>query len=185
VAAVYKELLKSYKPRNIGIYGCSAGGVLTAEATAWIEKEKLPAPGAIGIFCASAAGWTGGDSASVAPLLSGVMPAREDLAPPHPSVSNVAYFRDADANDPLVEPIHSPAMLAKFPPTLIITSTRDVALSSAVYTHTQLAKLGVDAELHVWEGLVHGFFTTEPDLPETREAWDVVTKFFDKRLGVD
>jgi hypothetical protein len=32
--ASYRELLKRYKPKNIGIYGCSAGGALTAETAA-------------------------------------------------------------------------------------------------------------------------------------------------------
>jgi epsilon-lactone hydrolase len=152
VTAVYKELLKTYKPQNIGIYGCSAGGVLTAQAVAWIAKENLPAPGAVGIFCASAAGWSGGDSGYVALPLDGVMPSREDIGPPHPSVSNAAYFSEADFTDPMVEPIRSKAVLAKFPPMLIVTSTRDLAMSPAVHTHAQLVKLGVDAELHVWEG---------------------------------
>jgi acetyl esterase/lipase len=183
VAAVYKALLQTYKPKNIGIYGCSAGGVLTAEATAWIAKEKLPAPGAIGIFCGSAAGWSDGDSGTLGLPLEGLTPYPEYSKPPHASVGNVAYFSDADFNDPLVQPIRSAAILAKFPPTLIITSTRDGALSGAVYTHTQLVKLGVDAELHVWEGMLHGFFTYEPDIPETKEVWNVVTKFFEKHLG--
>jgi hypothetical protein len=57
-ASVYKGLLKDYKPHNIGIYGCSAGGILTAMAVAWLENEKLPLPGAIGIFGAGAfGGW--------------------------------------------------------------------------------------------------------------------------------
>jgi len=185
VTAIYKELLKSHRPQNIGIYGCSAGGVLTAETTAWIAKENLPPPGAIGIFCASAAGWSGGDSGYLAPALSGAGVRSPDDLGSHPSVSNVAYFSDADFDDPLVEPIRSTAVLAKFPPTLIITSTRDPALSPAVYTHTQLVKAGVEAELHVWEGLGHAFFTVEPDLPEAREAWYVVTKFFDKHLGLE
>ena len=30
--AVYQELLKTYKPQNIGIYGTSAGAILTGEA---------------------------------------------------------------------------------------------------------------------------------------------------------
>jgi len=38
VATVYRELLKAYKPRNIGIYGCSAGGMLSGEAVAWFLK---------------------------------------------------------------------------------------------------------------------------------------------------
>ena len=35
VEAVYRELLKSYKAQNIGIYGCSAGAMLTAQVVAW------------------------------------------------------------------------------------------------------------------------------------------------------
>src|SRR3546814_1842513 len=35
VEAVYAELLKQYRPRDIGIYGCSAGGILTAMTMAW------------------------------------------------------------------------------------------------------------------------------------------------------
>jgi len=34
-ASVYAALLKEYEPRNIGIYGCSAGGILTAMSVAW------------------------------------------------------------------------------------------------------------------------------------------------------
>src|SRR5271154_6403052 len=48
--AVYKELLKTYKPGNIGIYGTSAGAILTAEATVKLKQLGLPLPGATGIF---------------------------------------------------------------------------------------------------------------------------------------
>jgi monoterpene epsilon-lactone hydrolase len=184
VVIVYQELLKRYRAKNIGIYGCSAGGVLTTEVIAWIEREKLPLPGAIGVLCASAAGWSGGDSGALAMPLIGISTPPESIAPPHPEVSNTPYFSDADFNDPLVMPIRSNAVLAKFPPTLIVTSTRDIALSSAVYTHARLIELGVDAELHVWEGLRHGFFTADPDLPETKEVWRVIVNFFDKHLGI-
>jgi acetyl esterase/lipase len=55
-------------------------------------------------------------------------------------------------------------------------------MSSAIYTHSQLVKLGVDADLHVWEGLFHGFFYN-PDVPESRDAYNVIVKFFDRHLG--
>ena len=61
VVSVYKELLKNYDAKNIGIYGCSAGGMLTAESEAWLQTHSLPSPGAIGIYCAGAGGF-GGDS---------------------------------------------------------------------------------------------------------------------------
>lgn len=62
VASVYQELLKTHKPDNIGIYGCSAGGNLTAMSVAWFQKHSLPRPGAIGIFCASAGEAVEGDT---------------------------------------------------------------------------------------------------------------------------
>ena len=178
VTAVYKELLKTYNPRNIGIYGCSAGGDLTAEAVAWISQQNLPTPGAVGVLCGAAGGWSrGGDSAYIAQPLVGVAPSpTSDLGP---------YFAGVNVNDPMVQPVLSPAILAKFPPTLLITSTRDLMLSPAIYTHTQLVKAGVEAELHVWDGMVHAFFTVYPDIPETKEALDVIVKFFGKHLGTD
>jgi acetyl esterase/lipase len=94
----------------------------------------------------------------------------------------LSYFSDTDPKDPLVSPINSPEMLAKFPPTLIITGTRGFEMSSALYTHEQLVKAGVDAELHVWEGLFHGFFYYV-DVPESKDALNVIIKFFDRRLG--
>ncbi len=45
VAAAYRELLKTYKPQDIGIYGCSAGGMLTGMAVAWFQQHSLPRPG--------------------------------------------------------------------------------------------------------------------------------------------
>jgi monoterpene epsilon-lactone hydrolase len=179
VATVYKELLKVYKPESIGIYGCSAGGMLTTMSVAWFQKHDLPRPGAIGVLCASA-GEFGGDAAYTSTPLG---EARLMLEMRGGGVNRLGYFSNTDPKDPLVAPIHSPEVLAKFPPTLIITGTRAFEMSSAVYTHAQLVKLGVDAELHVWEGLFHGFFYN-PDVPESRDAYNVIVKFFDRHLGV-
>jgi len=40
----------------------------------------------------------------------------------------------------------------------------------------------VDTELHVWDGMWHSFFS-DPDMPESREAYAVMVRFFDRRLG--
>ena len=42
--AVYKELLKTYKPQHIAIYGASAGGILTGEVAVKIKQLGLPLP---------------------------------------------------------------------------------------------------------------------------------------------
>ena len=38
VVAVYKELLKTYKPKSIGIFGTSAGGILTCEVAVKLKQ---------------------------------------------------------------------------------------------------------------------------------------------------
>jgi acetyl esterase/lipase len=182
VAAVYRELLKTYRAENIGIYGCSAGGMLTAMAVAWFQQHGLPRPGAVGIFCAGAGSPKGistfeGDAAYTAGPLGEVRVPQGGSAPPP-----AGYFAGTDPADPLVAPINSPQVLAKFPPTLLITGTRGFELSSAVYTHTQLVKNGVDARIHVWEGLFHGFFYN-PDVPESQDCYRVIVDFFARTLG--
>lgn len=185
VAAVYRQLLKSYPARNIGIYGCSAGGMLTGMSVAWFQRQGLPRPGAVGIFCAGATladiGFGGDAAYTAAPLgearpAPSAQPARASGPPP------LGYLAGVDPRDPLAAPAESAEVLARFPPTLVITGTRGFEMSSAVYTHTQLVKAGVDADLHVWEGLFHGFFYN-PDVPESRDAYKVMIRFFDRHLG--
>ena len=182
VAAVYREVLKEYKPQHIGLYGCSAGGMLTGMSIAWFEKHNLPNPAAIGILCASLGRMFAGDAAYLAGPLLG-MPAPPT---PHPGIAAPpiefpAYLGNADSNDPLVYPINSLDLLRKFPPTLFITSTRGFEFSSAVDSCNVLNHAGVVAELHIWDGLPHAFWYNS-DLPESREAYEVIAKFFDRYL---
>ena len=187
VASAFRELLKTYPAQNIGIYGCSAGGMLTGMAVAWFQKHGLPRPGAVGILCAGltrAQSGFGGDAQFTTAAIG------ESRAPPPlpkadaPAGAGLPYFAGVSATDPLAAPASSPEVLAKFPPTLIVTGTRAFELSSAVYTHTLLIKYGAQADLHVWEGMFHGFFYNV-DIPESRDCYDVIVKFFDRQLGKD
>jgi acetyl esterase/lipase len=55
-------------------------------------------------------------------------------------------------------------------------------MSAAVQTQRNLRKAGVEADLELWDGLGHCFFL-DSDLPESKEMFEVVTKFFDRHLG--
>ena len=176
VEAAYRKLLETHRPDEIGIYGCSAGGILTGEAVARFIADRLPVPGAIGTFCGSLV-TIAGDSAYVGPLLNGqgVPQAPLDLV-------QLPYFHGVDANDPMVQPGLSPALLKHFPPTLLITGTRDMAMSSTVRSQALLSQAGVEAELHVWEGMWHSFFS-DPDLPESQQAYRTIVAFFERHLA--
>ena len=179
VAAVYQALLKTHDAKSIGIYGCSAGGVLTAESVAWFATHGLPQPGAIATLCGTGAEM-GGDSAYLSWLLLGVSvtpPAEEPQ-----SLAALPYFRGTDAHDALAFPIESPTLLAKFPPTLLLAGSRDFAASSLTAMQRRLWESGVDAELILFDGLWHAFMM-HPDLPESREVYDIVGRFFDRHLS--
>ncbi|HEX7871516.1 MAG TPA: alpha/beta hydrolase [Sphingobium sp.] len=178
VASVYQDLLKSYRPENIGIYGCSAGGSLTAQSVAWFADKKIPMPGAVGIFGAGGVRFGTGDSAYVAGYIDASFP------PPGPNGEGMPlpYFRTAKMEDPLVSPAAYPEVAAKFPPTLIITGTRAMDMSPAIYTHSRLLKANVRSQLIVGEGMGHCYIY-QARLPEARDAYDEIVKFFDANLG--
>ncbi|WP_417621270.1 alpha/beta hydrolase fold domain-containing protein [Parasphingorhabdus sp.] len=173
VAVVYRELLKTYRPENIGIFGCSAGGMLAAQSMAWFLQENLPLPKAIGIFCASADARWAGDSRHFGRPFAGLPPENSERR----------YIARSDMISPLASPILSSEILARFPPTLFLTGTRAFEMSAATNSHKELVKAGVDARLHIWDGLGHAFFY-DPKLPESREAFDVMADFFGDRLGL-
>ncbi|MTV36835.1 alpha/beta hydrolase fold domain-containing protein [Duganella radicis] len=171
---VYQAVLKDYKPANIGLVGCSAGGALVAQSVASFQKAGLPAPGVIGVYCAGlGARFMEGDSAVFAGLATGANIAM----PPGPS-----YLDNVSVDDPAVTPANNLAVLAKFPPTIFATGTRDFAMSSAAYGHRRLLKAGVASELLIYDGLGHGFMTN-PDYPEARDLYEIAAKFYDRYLG--
>ena len=100
-----------------------------------------------------------------------------------PSVLNdidTDYIGSADPRDPVLSPLYS--NLSGFPPTLFITSTRDVVLSATTILHRAFLRAGVDAQLIAFEALPHAFWHN-PELPESKEANKFIAEFFTRHLG--
>jgi acetyl esterase/lipase len=174
--AVYKELLKSYKPEHIVIYGTSAGAILAAEVAAKLKQLGLPMPAALGIFSGMGDFARDGDSISLFSLrgFSG------HLDPPRSGPHDSNYVATTDPKDPILSPIYSD--LHGMPPTLFVTSTRDLLLSGTVNLHRAYLNAGVDARLVVFDALPHAFWYS-PLLPEGVEANHIMADFFVKELG--
>ncbi len=174
--AVYKELLKTYKPNHIAIYGTSAGAILTAQTAVRLKQLGLPEPGALGVFSGLGDFTAPGDSAAMYSLrgLTGSLPL------PKPGPLDTEYIGDHDAKDPVVSPVY--ADLHGMPPTLFITSGRDLLLSGTTILHRAFLRAGVDARLVVFEGLPHAFWN-DVNLPESREAYADMAGFFVRELG--
>jgi acetyl esterase/lipase len=68
------------------------------------------------------------------------------------------------------------------PPTLFLTSTRDMMLSGTAILHRAFLRAGDDAQLVVFEALTPGFWY-EAGLPESQEANKMIAHFFDIHLS--
>lgn len=180
VEKVYRELLKSYDPKRIGLYGCSAGGALTGQAAAWMPRKGLPQFAAIGIFGSGAMRFGAGDSAYVAGYIDGSFPPPPGPGQPRGDLSR-GYFTGSEMTNPTVSPALHLDVAAKFPPTLIITGTRAMDMSPAIYTNSQLLKAGVESRLIVGEGMGHCYIY-QSHLPEARDAQQEIVDFFRDHL---
>jgi epsilon-lactone hydrolase len=176
VVAVYRELLKTYKPQNIGIFGTSAGAILTAEVTSKLKQVGLPLPAALGMFSALTDFSRVGDSRQLF-TLNGFPGA---MNPTYPKDLDDQYVGKADRRDPVLSPLF--ADLHGWPPTLLVTSTRDILLSDTTTFHRALLRSGNDAQLAVFEALPHAFWY-HFQLPETKEALELMAKFLEEKVG--
>jgi epsilon-lactone hydrolase len=177
VVAVYKELLKTHKPRSVGIYGSSAGATLTCQVAVKLKQLRIPLPGALGVFSG------GGDFSRVSDsrqlFTNDGLPG--DLKPTDAShLPNDGYVGATDRRDPLLSPVL--ADLSGLPPTLLLTSTRDALLGDTASLHRALLRAGVDARLVVFEALPHTFWY-HFEFPETQEALRVMAHFLDQQVA--
>jgi len=177
VVAVYKELLKSYQPRSIGIFGTSAGAILTGEVVVKFKQLGLPLPAALGMFSTLADFSRPSDSQQLFSLNGfpgNLAPQTSDR--PH----DENYVGKTDPKDPVLSPLF--ADLHGFPPSLLVTSTRDLLLSNTSIFHRALLGAKSEAHLVVFEALPHAFWY-HFQLPETKEALQIMANFFDDKLG--
>jgi epsilon-lactone hydrolase len=177
VIAVYKELLKTYSPGNIGIFGTSAGATLTAEVTAQLKQSGILLPGALGMFSTHPDYSRVTDSLQLFGL-DGFPGAIGPSNPNHPS--DDLYVGHTNRKDPVLSPLFSD--LRSWPPSLLVTGTRDLLLSDTVRFHLALLREGNDAQLVVFDALPHAFWY-HFQLPETKQALAIMARFFDDKLG--
>lgn len=172
--AVYQHLLQRYDPKRVGIYGLSAGAMLTAQTMAWLQHKAIPLPGAIAMLGGAGMDF-GGDSNALSAATMG-----EPKSEPR-SIFQTPYMRNSDPNDPLAMPECDDGVLARFPPSLLISSSRDFAASSVTQFHRRLSANGVDARLFMFDGLWHAFHIF-CDLPESGEVRRIMADFFAREL---
>jgi epsilon-lactone hydrolase len=175
--AVYKAVSKMTNPKNIAIFGSSAGGALTLEMILKAKQDGLPLPGAIAPGTPMSDVTKVGDTFVTNAMLDNVLVSPDGFC----DAGTKVYANGHDLKDPLLSPVYGD--VKGFPPTILTSGTRDLLLSNTVRMHRKLRQAGIEAVLQVFEGQSHAQYYRDDTSPEAREAFEEIAGFFDKHLG--
>jgi epsilon-lactone hydrolase len=174
---VWKAALNMAAPKNMAIFGSSAGGALTLSMILRAKQENLPLPGAIAPGTPMSDLTDAGDSFYTNAMVDNVL-----IAPNASCDARAALYANGhDLKDPLLSPIFGD--MHGFPPTILNTGTRDLLLSNTVRVHQKLRLAGVEAALYVHEAMAHAGWYRDSTAPESKETFEEIARFFDQHLG--
>ena len=172
--AVWKAVTAANPGVKIGLFGTSTGGAMVLAVTQRAIAERLRVPDAI----VAATPWSDisdtGDSYATNRYLDSWN---------YPDILGEMarqYAHGADMHDPRLSPVYG--SFANFPPTLLISGTRDIFLSNTVRVDRKLRDAGRESELIVYEAQSHAAYLAGLDVPETRTWLDDVARFWGRRL---
>ena len=91
-----------------------------------------------------------------------------------------SYLGSADANDPLASPLQG--RLSGLPPVRIHVGDDEVLLDDSRRYVERVTAAGVDARLHVWTGMPHGFVGIIGPIKASTQALDAIGLFLTERF---
>ena len=175
--AVYREVLKTRQPGQIALGGTSAGGGLSFAATHKMKSLNLPVPGAIYAGTPWADLTKTSDTLYSLEGIDRVVVSYDGMAE-----SLALFYADGeDLKNPLISPLYGD--FNGFPPTILVSGTRDMFLSDTVRTHRKLRDAGVTADLHVFEGLSHAGYMAVPESHESISTYQEISLFLKTHLS--
>jgi acetyl esterase/lipase len=172
VVLAYRDLLLRHHPNKIVMMGSSAGAGLVAASILKLRDMGLPLPAAAVLHTPGVDMTESGDTFETLKDIDIVLPDRATDA-------ILLFTNGHDLRDPYVSPLFGDFSRG-FPPTMLISGTRDILLSSTVQFHRALRKAGIQAELHVFEAMPHGGFG---GAPEDAELVQEEMRFIDRVLA--
>jgi acetyl esterase/lipase len=176
VVAVWRELVRTHPPATIALGGTSAGATLTLVATLRMKELGLTLPAALFVGTPAADLAKRGDARFINDGIDHTLVSWDDV-----QAAIALYVGDKSYDDPYISPIFGD--FAGFPPTYLISGTRDLLLSDVVRTHRKLRQAGVEADLNVYEGVAHADYSQLATTPECAEHYAELNAFVSRHLA--
>ena len=175
VVAVWRSLLRDRPAKSMALGGTSAGGGLTLASTLRFIELRLETPGALWAGTPWADLTKTGDSQFTNEGIDRMLVTYDGLL----EGAAKLYADGRDLKTPLISPVYGD--FKDFPPTYLVTGTRDLFLSDTVRVHRKMRVAGVLAELNVYEGVSHGEYMF-PDTPELQQTFGELGAFLLRHL---
>jgi len=176
VMTVYQHLLKQRPAKKIALGGSSGGANLTMGMVQHLIELGVDVPGALFLGTPGADMSKTGDSYYINDGIDRNLVTYDGFI----EASVRLYADGRDLKHPLVSPLYGD--FHGFPPTFLITGTRDLLLSATVRTHIKLRQTGVVADILVYEGVAHADYMAELAAPETQHAFAELNAFLLQHL---
>lgn len=176
IIAVWRELIREKAAANLAMGGTSAGGMLTLVAALRMKELRLAFPSCLFVGTPSADLAKRGDMRFINDGIDRTLVSWDRIA-----YAISLYVGPRSYEDPYVSPIFGD--FSGFPPAYLVSGTRDLMLSDTVRTHRKLRQAGVQAELHVYEGVSHADYVAVDGSPEQREHHEELNAFLSRNMG--
>ncbi len=177
VVTVYRHVLETVSPGCVAIGGTSAGGGLSLAVVHRLRALGLPLPSAIYAGTPWADLTDTGDTIHANEGVDRTLVTYDGLL----KAAALLYADGHDLHDPLLSPVYGD--FQDFPPTYLVTGTRDLFLSDTARTHRKLRAAGVDAQLNVYEGVSHAEYAILMDAPEHDAVYGELSTFLAEHLA--
>jgi monoterpene epsilon-lactone hydrolase len=177
VTTVYRALLKSHKASAIGMGGTSAGGGLTLASVHYLKSQALPVPGALYLGTPWADLSKSSDTLYTNESVDRFLVTYDGLL----AAAATLYAGGEDLKDPMISPVYG--NFKGFPPTYLVSGTRDMLLSDTARVHRKLRVAGVEADLNVYEGLSHAEYAIVVGSPEWTQVYSELAAFLIRHLS--
>lgn len=165
VIIVVKYLLtQGYSLKDIGIYGDSAGGGMTAGVVLKMRDMGMGIPAVVVLISPWSDITETGDTYFTLKDKDPVLAYGNSL-----NESALAYAPVEEHKNPYVSPVYGDFSKG-FPPTLIQGGTKEIFLSNFVRQYQALDQAGIQVKLDLYEGMWHVFQEINYDLPESKIA---------------
>lgn len=174
---VWAALMKTHDPKKTGLFGSSAGGGLAMAAVLRLKAQAALLPAALFLGTPWADLTKTGDTYFANDTVDNVLVSYEGVL----EAAAHLYAGEHSLADPLISPINGD--LDGFPPTILVSGTRDLLLSLTVRTHRKLRHAGVEADLNLFEGMSHAQYLLSYPAPEALAAMNEVARFFKRHLA--